>query len=159
MVAVLMMSAKLVTLDLLKIKVFWNKGYDVIISVYDINNKILSRDSNYIVDVARWSKFRNSNISMRSYHKLSFVRIWPEKPFFSGELLVEVQQLRAGTRYGLEILDQCGKRIKTTNQKVLDLIPMFVEATGEKLVGGFFAPHPHPPSWTGLMYEISDIVK
>ena len=34
-----------------KIKVFWIKVYDVIISVYDITNKILSRDSNYIVDV------------------------------------------------------------------------------------------------------------
>ena len=42
MVAVLM-SAKLATLGLLKIKVTWNKGYDVIIFVYDVINKILSR--------------------------------------------------------------------------------------------------------------------
>ena len=41
-----MMSAKMATLGLLKLKVFWNKGYGVIISVYDITNKILSRDSN-----------------------------------------------------------------------------------------------------------------
>ena len=34
-----------------KIKVSWIKVYDVIISVYDITNKILSRASNYIVDV------------------------------------------------------------------------------------------------------------
>ena len=33
MVTVLMMSAKMATLGLLKIKVFGNKGYDVIISV------------------------------------------------------------------------------------------------------------------------------
>ena len=45
------MSAKLATLGLLKIKVFLNKGYDVIISVFDVTNKILSSDSNYIVDV------------------------------------------------------------------------------------------------------------
>ena len=57
-----MMSAKLATLGLLKIKVFWNKGYDVIISVHDVTNKILSRDSNYIVDVVMFS---NSSISMR----------------------------------------------------------------------------------------------
>ena len=34
----LMMSAKLATLDLLEIKVFRNKGYGVIISVYDVTN-------------------------------------------------------------------------------------------------------------------------
>ena len=41
---ILMMSAKIVTLDFLKKKVFWNKGYDVITSVYDVTSKILSRD-------------------------------------------------------------------------------------------------------------------
>ena len=54
MVAILMMSAKLATLGLLKIKIFWNKGYDFIISVYDDTNKTLPRDSNYIVDVVIW---------------------------------------------------------------------------------------------------------
>ena len=34
----LMMSAKLATLGLLEIKVFRNKGYEVIISVYDVTN-------------------------------------------------------------------------------------------------------------------------
>ena len=61
MVAILIMSAKMATLDLLKIKVFWNKGYDVIIFVYDVTNIILSRDSN---------------------DNLNFIRIWPEKPIF-----------------------------------------------------------------------------
>ena len=60
-----MMSAKMATPRLLKIKIFWNKGYDVIIYVYDVTNKILSRDSNYIVDVVIWPKFGNSSISMR----------------------------------------------------------------------------------------------
>ena len=41
MVKILMMSAKIATLDLLKIKVFWNKNYDVIIYVYDVINKHL----------------------------------------------------------------------------------------------------------------------
>ena len=36
-----MMSAKMATLDLLKIKVFSNKVYDIIIPVYDVTNKIL----------------------------------------------------------------------------------------------------------------------
>ena len=60
-----MMSAKMATPGLLKITVFWNKGYDVIISVDDVTNKILWHDSNYIVDVFMWPKFGNSNISMR----------------------------------------------------------------------------------------------
>ena len=60
-----MMSAEMATSDLLKITVFWNKGYDVIIPVDDVTNKILSRDSNYIVDVFMWPKFGNSSIGMR----------------------------------------------------------------------------------------------
>ena len=65
MIAILMMSAKLVTLYLLKIKIFWNKEYDDIISVHDVTKVFLSRDSNYIVDVVMWAKFGNSRISVR----------------------------------------------------------------------------------------------
>ena len=46
----LMMPAKLATVGLLKIKVIWNKAYDVIASLCDVSNKTLWRDSNYIVD-------------------------------------------------------------------------------------------------------------
>ena len=60
-----MMSAKMATPGLLKIMVFWNKGYDVIIPVDDVTNKVLSRGSNYIVDVFMWPKFGNCSISMR----------------------------------------------------------------------------------------------
>ena len=42
MVTILMMLSK--------IKVSENRGYDVIISVHDVTNKILSSDSNYIED-------------------------------------------------------------------------------------------------------------
>ena len=66
MVVILMMSAKLAALGFLKIKVFWNKGYDVIISVHDIvTNKILLCGSNDIVDVVIWLNFGSSNISKR----------------------------------------------------------------------------------------------
>ena len=51
MVPNLMMLEKMATLGLLKIKVFRNKGNDVIISVYDVINKNLSHDSNFIVDM------------------------------------------------------------------------------------------------------------
>ena len=65
MVTVLIMSAKISTPGLLKVRVFWNNGYDVIISVQDVNNKILSSDSNYIIDVFMRPKFGNCSISMR----------------------------------------------------------------------------------------------
>ena len=51
MVAILMLSPNWL-LGLLKINLFQKKGYDVIIFVHDVINKVLSRDSNYITDVA-----------------------------------------------------------------------------------------------------------
>ena len=59
-----MISAKLATPDLLKIKIFQNKGFDVIIPNYDVTNKILSRKSNYIIDVVMWPKSGNTGISI-----------------------------------------------------------------------------------------------
>ena len=64
-IVVILMILKLATLSLLKIEVFWNKGYDAIISVHDVTNEILPSDLNYIVDMAMWSKFGNFSISMR----------------------------------------------------------------------------------------------
>ena len=65
MVKILMMPAKMATQGLLKIKVFWNKDYYLIYSVYDVTDKILSLDSNYIVDVVMWPTFDNSSICKR----------------------------------------------------------------------------------------------
>ena len=66
MVEILLMSAELATLGLLKITTFWNKGYDVTISVHDVVTiKMFKRDSNYIVDVVMRTKFGISSISMR----------------------------------------------------------------------------------------------
>ena len=65
MVTILMMSAKMATPGLLKIKVFWNKGYDVIISVHDVTNKFLSGDWNDIIDVVMRPKFGNCSFSTR----------------------------------------------------------------------------------------------
>ena len=55
MVAILMLT-KLDTPDLPKIKIFWNKGYDVTVFVDEIISKTLSRDSNYKVYVIMWPK-------------------------------------------------------------------------------------------------------
>ena len=42
-VTILMIWAKLATLDLLKIKLFWNKGYDVMISIHDVTKRVKSK--------------------------------------------------------------------------------------------------------------------
>ena len=81
MITILMISAKMPTLGLLKIKVFWNKDYDVIIYVHDVTSKILSRDSNHIVDVVMWPKFDNYSISMREVIKISY-KDFTRKPLF-----------------------------------------------------------------------------
>ena len=51
MITILEMSARIATLGLLKIKVFRNKDYDIIILIHYLTNNILSRGSNCIVDV------------------------------------------------------------------------------------------------------------
>ena len=65
MVTTLMMSAKMATLGLFKIEVFWKKVSDVTVFVHEEINEILSSDSNYNVDVVMWPKFGDSSISMK----------------------------------------------------------------------------------------------
>ena len=65
MVTILMRSAKVATLGLLEIKLFWSNTYGVISSVNEVTHKILSHNSNDIVDVVMWPKFGNCSISMR----------------------------------------------------------------------------------------------
>ena len=64
MVTSLMMPAKLATLGLLSIRLFGNKSYGVIITVHDVSNRVLSRESNHIVDMVMWPKSGNSSMSM-----------------------------------------------------------------------------------------------
>ena len=66
MVTIFMMPAKNATLGVIRIKTFGNQDYDVAISVYDVTNEILSRDSNYIVDMVMWPKFGNSSFHIRN---------------------------------------------------------------------------------------------
>ena len=108
-----MMSAKLATLGLLQITVIWNKVYDVIIYLYDVTNKILSRNSNYVIEVVMWPNFGNSSISMREVIETSIYKYLTRKTnFFEGCCWLKFNN-------GLEILHQCGKRVKTKSQKVL----------------------------------------
>ena len=81
-VTVLMMSAKMATQALPKIKIFWNKGYDVMIYVYDVTNQILSCDLNFIIDLVMWPKFHNSSISMREVTIISILLEFDQKNWF-----------------------------------------------------------------------------
>ena len=60
-----MISAKVATPGLPKKTVFWNKGYDVIVSVDDVTNNIFWHHSNVIVYLFMGLKFGNSRLSMR----------------------------------------------------------------------------------------------
>ena len=75
-----------------KIKVFWNKGYDVILFVNDVTNKTLLRDLNYIVDAVMWPKFENSSICMKEFIITSSLQGFDQKDrFLWGVVLVQVQ--------------------------------------------------------------------
>ena len=89
---VTILLAKMSTLGLLKIKVFWNKGYDVMTSVHDVTKKLLSGQSNYTLDVIMWPKFGNSRISMRRIIIISILQGFDQKShIFWGAALVQVR--------------------------------------------------------------------
>ena len=61
----------------------------------------------------------------------------------------QAQQLGIGTRYGLEILLQCGKKVKTKSQKVLGANSNICRSYKEKTGRDAFLPQ---PSWIGLIW-------
>ena len=128
MVAILMVSVKLSTPGLLKKKMFWNKGYDFIISVHDVTKKILSCHSNYIEHVVTWPKFSNSSLSMREVIITSILWGFDRKnQFFWGVLQVQVQD------------------------QVLLLLVQDLELEVWSKTGSLgLLPPPHLPPWIGL---------
>ena len=119
MAAILMMSAKLATLDLLKIKVSWNKSNDAIISAYDVNNKILSRDSNHIVDVVMWLKF---GISMRELIITSISFDQKNFFFFEGSSWFKFNNLWLALGASLKLYPSVAKVLKLRVRKFWGLI-------------------------------------
>ena len=67
------MSAKMATSGLFKSTVFGSKGFNVTILVDDVSNKILSRDSNYIVDLFICPNFGNFSISVKEVNTTSIL--------------------------------------------------------------------------------------
>ena len=128
------MSAQLTTPGLLKLNIFWNKDYGVIISAYDVTKK----------SCGHVTKFDNSGIYAREViHNFNFIRIWPEKKNFWEVILAQVHLFGTGTRLGIDILQQCGKRIKTKNQKVSGANFSFWRSYSGKTGNGLFCAPPH----------------
>ena len=132
MATTLMMSAKMVSPDLLKIKVFWNKGYDVTIFVHDVTNEIFSRDSNYIVDVVMWPKFGKCSISTRKVIIISILWGLDQKNCsFEGCFLLEFNNLGPAVGMNLKFYTNMAKGSKLKVRKFWGLIFTFVEVAGE----------------------------
>ena len=122
MVATLMMSTKLATLGLFKLNLFRNKAFGVLISVLDVTNKILSRDLIHIKGLTK----KYNIFEWCSWFKFNNLGLAP--------------------RYCIEILQQCGKRVKTKSQKVLETNFYVCRSYRRKPGRGLF----WPSSWIGL---------
>ena len=127
-----MMSAKMATPGHLYFEtVFWNKDYDIIISVDDVTNKILSRDSNYIADPQFYKDLTRKTA------------------FLEGCSWFKFNSLGLALGTNLKFYTSVAKELKLKVRRFWGLIPTFVEITGEKLVRG--GPlWPRKPSRIGL---------
>ena len=145
MVTILMMSAKLATSGLLKRKIFQNKDYDVIVPDYGFTNKILSRDSNYIVNVVMWPKFGNSSICMRKVTITSILQGSDQKKhFFWGVVLVLALDII------LKFCTSVAKGLKLKVRRFWEVKSYVCRSCRGKTVRGTSSPTPLPSSWIGL---------
>ena len=134
MVAILIMSAIVATLDLLKIKVFWNKGYDVVFLPITSPTKFYHL-TNYITDAVMWPKFCNSSISMREVIIMSIFRDLTRKTiFFEGYPCFKFNNLGLALDIALKFYTSVANRLKLKVRKCFGLV-----LTGEKLT---FLPAP-----------------
>ena len=125
-----MMSAKMASPGLLKITVFWNKSYDVIISVDDVTNKfyhaiqiilqMYSRDQSLVTAAFLWEKLS----------QLQFYKDLTRKPLF--------------LRSGLDILHQCGKKVKKKVRTFWGDNSYVCRSYRRKTGTGGFLPNPLP---------------
>ena len=136
MVTILMMSAKLASPGLLKIKIFLNKGYDITISDHDVTNKILLRESNCIVDAVMWPKFGDCSISMNKVIITSILYRFDLKNYFFEEWSwFTFNNFGLALGMTLKFYTSVAKGLKLKVRKFWRLIPTFatfVEITGEK---------------------------
>ena len=136
---------------LLKITVFWNKGYDVVIPVDDVNNKILSRDPHYIVQCSCHQNLVTLAFLWEKLSQLQFYKDLTRKTtFFEGWSWFKFNNLGLALGTNLNFYTSLAKGLKLKVKKFWGLISTFVEVRGEKLVAFLTPPPPPPSSWIGL---------
>ena len=91
-----------------------------------------------------WPKFGNCSISMRKAIKTSILWGFDKKSraFFDGWSWFKLNNLGLALGTKLKFYTRVAKVLKLKVKILGGLIPKFVEVTGEKLVGGLFAPLP-----------------
>ena len=106
MITILMISAKMATLGFLKITVFWNKGYDVVMSVYDVTNKIYHVTQ---IILQMWSCLVTLAFLWEKLSQPQFCKGLTRNPpppffffFFWGGVLVQVQWFGTDTSMALK---------------------------------------------------------
>ena len=124
LISILMMSAKVATLGLLKIKIFWSKSYDVIISVHHVTNKIFSCDSK---DVVMWPNCGNITSTLKGFDQKNHF-------FFKRWSWFNFNNLGLALGMVLKSNNSVIKGLKLKVIKFWGLIPRFIEVTGETLV-------------------------
>ena len=133
------------TPGLLKITVFWNKDYDVIIPDDDVTTKFYqviqiilqmrSCDQSLVTLAFLWEKLFQPQFYKDLTRKTTFFERWSWLNFNNLGLAL-------GTN--LKFYNSVAKELKLKVRKFWRLIPTFVEITWEKLVegGGAFCPSP-----------------
>ena len=135
-------ATKFGSLCVCKIKLFWNKIYNVKTSYHDANNKILSRESNYIIDVAMWPKIGKYNILKRKFIIIRSTLI-RKLQFFEGYSWFRFNNFGLALGMTLKISSFTGKGLRLKVRKMWRQIPTFVEYTGGKTRKDLFSPF-HP---------------
>ena len=146
------MPANMATLGLIKIKVFWNNVYEVIISAHDFSKKfyhmpqiillMLSCDQSLVTLAFLWEKLSQSQFDRDLTRKTAFFEGWSWFKF---------NNLGLALGMNLKFYTSVAKGLKVNVGKFWGLVPTFVEVTGEKLLGVAFCPTPYPPPWIGLI--------
>ena len=119
---------------------YWNKAYDFITFVYDVTNKILWGESNYIVDLVMWPKFFNSNISMREVIIISILQGFDQKNHFEGSSLSRFNHFGLALRIALKFYTSVAKRLNLKIRKFWGLIAVFKIYWGKTGRGTFLSP-------------------
>ena len=131
----MMMSAQIATPGHLKRKKFWNKGYDVTISVHDVTRtfysviqtklQMWSCDQNLVTLVFLWETLSLPQFYKDLTRKTAFFELWYWFKFNNFRLALGI---------AFKFYTSVARGLKLKVRKFCGLIPKFVEITGEKLV-------------------------